>query len=317
MNDITLLKRLQPLLRPYPWAMPAVVLVGMLASLFEGLGISLFIPVLQSLMPDAAPTAGGGLAQGLFRLVERIPAGDRLWVLPSLILACIVVKNLLSYSNYMLSAWLQNQISHRLRSQVHEQLLRVGYSYLENQNSGQLINTLAGETWRTGEAVAKLIGLITTICTTVVYTALLLLLSPTLTLVIAVVMGSISLLVRRIMRSVDRLGQRTVRANANLGMRMYEGLVGMRTIRAFGREDYEQARFEADSRQVKSAFVRLETLSSAVPPLYEVLSSLLVLVILAVAVRYDRAFVPALLTFLFMLYRLQPQMQMIESYRTS
>lgn len=317
MKDAALLRRLLPLLRLYPWAIPVVVVVGMLASLFEGLGISLFIPVLQSLMQDAAPTAGGALPQALFRLVERIPAGDRLWVLPCLILACIVVKNLLSYSNYMLSAWLQNQVSHRLRSKVHQQFLRVGYSYLEGQNSGQLINTLAGETWRTGEAVAKLIGLITTLCTTVVYIALLLLISPPLTLVIAVAMGSISLLVRWMMRSVDYLGQRTVQANVNLGMRMYEGLVGMRTIRAFGREDYEQARFDADSRRVRRAFVQLETLSSAVPPLYEVLSSLLVLVILAIAVGYDRAFVPALLTFLFMLYRLQPQMQMIESYRTS
>jgi subfamily B ATP-binding cassette protein MsbA len=167
-KDVTVLQRLLPFLRFYPWAIPLVVVLGMLAALFEGLGISLFIPVLQGLMQDAAPSTGSALFQSLFRLVERIPASNRLWILPFLILGCIVVKNMLSYSNHMLSVWLQNQISHRLRSLVHQQLLRVGYGYLEAQNSGQLINTLGGETWRAGEAVAKLVGLITTLCTTIV-----------------------------------------------------------------------------------------------------------------------------------------------------
>lgn len=316
-RELTVIKRLLPLLSLHPWAIGSIVFIGMLASLFEGLGISLFIPVLQILMQDSPSVAGGVLPQTLFRLVGRIPVGDRPWVLPSLILTSIALKNVLSYSNYLLSAWLQHQVSHRLRSQVYQQLLQVEYSYLETQDSGRLINTLSGETWRTGEAIAKLIGLITTLCTTGVYGLLLLLISPRLTLVVAGAMGSISLLVRRLMRSTDHLGQRTVQANGSLGMRMYEGLVGMRTIRAFGREDYEQRRFEAESRQVQRTFMRLETLSQAVFPLHEVLSSLLVLAILVVALQYDRAFLPALLTFLFMLYRLQPQMQMIDGYRTN
>ncbi|WOD39252.1 ABC transporter ATP-binding protein [Nodosilinea sp. E11] len=316
MKDVTVVKRLLPLLRLYPWAIPAIVLLGMLASIFEGLSISLFIPVLQSLMQDTVqPAEGSILMQTLFRLMDRIAARDRIWVLPALIMGCILLKNLLSYSNYLLSAWLQSHISHRLRSRVFQQLLRVGYDYLETQDSGKLMNTLAGETWRTGEALSKLIGLITTICTTVVYATLLLLISWRLTLLIAVVMAAISIVVQWVTRYTTRLGQQAVQANADLGIRMYEGLVGMRTIRAFGREDHEQQTFDHKSQQVQQAFLRLNALSSTVHPLYEVLSALLVLAILVLSVQYDRTFLPALLTFLFMLYRLQPQMQLIDSYR--
>lgn len=317
MKEMRVIKRLLPLLSSYPWAMPTIVIVGMLASIFEGLSISLFVPVLQNLMQETAQPAGSSaLMQTLFQLMQRISAQDRLWVLPALIMGCILVKNILSYSNHVLSAWLQNKVSHQLRSQVFQQLLRVGYGYLETQDSGQLMNTLAGETWRMGEAVAKLIGLITTLCTTVVYIVLLLLISPTLTVAIGVAMALISLVVQQVTQRIDRLGRQTVRANADLGMHMYEGLVGMRTIRAFGREDYEQVKFDHTSQRMQLAFWRLNALSGTVQPLYEILSALLVLAILVLAVQYDRAFLPALLTFLFMLYRLQPQMQLIDNYRT-
>lgn len=316
MKDRTVLKRLLPLLRLYPWAIPAIIVLGMLASIFEGLSISLFIPVLQSLMQETAqPPSDSVLMKTLFQLMDGIAGRNRLWVLPALIMGCILIKNLLSYSNYLLSAWLQAHISHRLRSRVFQQLLWVGYDYLETQDSGKLMNTLAGETWRTGEALSKIIGLITTFCTTVVYTTLLLLISWRLTLLIAVVMAAISVVVQWVTRYTTRLGQQAVHANADLGIRMYEGLVGMRTIRAFGREDYEQQTFDHNSRQVQQAFLRLNALSGTVNPLYEVLSALLVLSILVLSVQYDRAFLPALLTFLFMLYRLQPQMQLIDSYR--
>ncbi|MEB3233453.1 MAG: ABC transporter ATP-binding protein [Leptolyngbyaceae bacterium] len=316
-KDIALCRQLLPLLKLYPWAIPVIVVLGMLGSIFEGLGISLFVPVLQGLMQDSAATPGGSaLIQWIFQLVDDISPQDRLWMLPALILLCILVKNLLSYTNGVLSAWLKCRVSHQLRSRVFHQLLTVSHSYLGTQDSGKLMNTLGGETWRTGEAIATLISLITTFCTTVVYTAILLLISPKLAVLIGVVMGTISLAIRRVTRRIDHLGKRVVESNANLGLRMYEGLVGMKTIRAFGQEPYEQQQFDRSSQQVQRSLLHLDMLSTTVSPLYEVFSALLVLTILVIAVQNDRTVLPTLLTFLFMLYRLQPQMQLFDSYRT-
>lgn len=317
MKELAVIKQLLPLIRLYPWAIPAIVVLGVLASLFEGLGISLFIPVLQTLMQDEPPSgASGSLLQHLLRLTENIPANDRLWMLPTIILGCILIKNGFSYSNVVLSAWLNSRISHRLRSQVFQQLLSVSNSYLAMQESGRLMNTLAGETWRVGQAVTALIQLITTVCTTVVYTTLLLLISWRLTLVIGIVMGGISLTIQFITRQIKTLGQKAVEINADLGVRMYEGLTGMQTIRAFGREPYEQRQFDRASARVQNIMLRLDMLSGMVQPLYEVLSALLVLTILVLGLLQDRAALPTMLTFLFMLYRLQPQMQQIDGYRT-
>jgi subfamily B ATP-binding cassette protein MsbA len=318
MKDVRVIKALVPLLRLYPWAVPTIVLLGLLTSGFEGLGISLLIPVLHRLMQDTPTLANEGwFLQRLLGIVEHLPLGDRPWSLPALIMACIVVKNLLGYGNHLLSAWLQHQVSHHLRSRVFQQLLQVNYGYLETQDSGRLLNILTGETWRAGEAFSKFIQLLTTLCTILVYGVLLLLLSPQLTLAIGVAMVAISTLVQWVTRSTTGWGQRSVAANTHLGMRMYEGVMAMATIRAFGREAYEQQRFNQASTQVQGAFLRLEALSGLVYPLYEMASALLVLAILVIAVQYNRNFLPVLLTFLFMLYRLQPHMQLLDSYRTS
>lgn len=318
MSQTTAFKKLLPLLRLYPWAIPTLIIVGILASLFEGLGISLFIPVLQGLMQDSAqmPPTDSVLIQRLFRFVEGLGAQDRPWELPALIFGCILIKNLLGYFNQVFSAWLQARISDHLRSRVFCQLMSVSQSYIERQDSGKLMSTLSGETWRAGQALSDLIGLITTLCTTLVYVTLLLLISLRLTVIVAVVMGGISLLIRQVTHQVDQLGRRVVKSNALLGIRMYEGLVGLRTIRSFGREGYEQQKFDQVSKQLRDAMVQLNAVSVSVNPLYEVLSALLVLSILVVAVQNNQAFLPTLLTFLFMLYRLQPQIQLLDSYRT-
>lgn len=318
MKQTAAIKHLLPLVKLYPWAIPTIVFLGVLSSVFEGLGISLFIPVLQTLLQETPQSTNQSpLLQGLFQLLQGIPAQERLWMLPAGIFGCILIKNGLSYTNTVISAWFNSRISHRLRSQVFEQLLSVSYSYLEVQDSGRLMNTLASETWRTSQAISVMISLITTLCTTIVYTLLLLLISWPLTLLIGVVMGIISLIIQFVTRRIKSIGQQAVQANADLGVRMYEGLIGMRTIRSFGREGYEQQQFDRASQKVRKTLLKVDMLSGTVQPLYEILSALLVLSILVLAVLHDRSSLPTLLTFLFMLYRLQPQMQQIDGYRAS
>lgn len=307
-----------PLLKEYPGVIVIVVAIGMMASIFEGLGITLLIPVLQSLMQEEGGSETHSVLMAfLLRFSSWIPEDHRLWALPALILFCIILKNLFSYGNLLLSAWLKEGINDRLRCRVFHQLLSVEAGYIESRNTGEMLNTLSNETSRTGEAVAQLIRLITTFCTLLVYASLLLLISLSLTLIICVASMAISVLIQSAMSSARQAGVNAVQNSGEMTIQMQETLIGMRTIRAFGREDYEQETFEILSCRVRDAWLRLEQLTSLVSPLYEVLSTALVLVVLVFALWYDRNSLPAVLTLLFMLYRLQPQLQTIEGLRTS
>jgi subfamily B ATP-binding cassette protein MsbA len=316
MKEAKAIRTLWPLLKLYPWGIPAIVILGILSSLSEGLGISLFIPLLQGLDKTSSPgSSGNNLLDFINHLFSHLSPTNRIVVIALCIFGTILLKNCVAYSNTSLLSWLNSRIGHRLRTGIFNQLLSTSYSFLETQESGNLLNTLATETWRTGQALGILVNLIICICTIFVFTTLLLLISWKLTLLVALGLGLISTTIQLVTRQVKNLGQQALEVNKILGNRMWEGLAGMKVIRAFGRESYEQERFDVASREVRNTFLKLDMLSGVVNPLSEVLSVVLLLYILVVALLQDRAALPTLLTFIFILYRLQPQVKQLDSYR--
>ncbi len=310
------IRNLLPLLRLYPWAIPAIVILGFLSSLSEGLGISLFIPLLQDFIQTNSQSTSSNIFVGFInRLFVQVSPNNRLLIIALCIFGSILLKSCLSYGNAILFAWLNSRISHRLRSGIFKQLLSVSYSFLENNESGKLMNTLATETWQTSRALGVLVSLIINVCTIFVFVILLLLISWQLTLLVTIALVLISLIIQLVTREVKGLGQQSLQANKILANRMWEGFGGMKVIRAFGRESYEQERFEEASEDVSSTFLKLDVLSRVVNPLSEVLSVALLLCILAIALLQNQAALPTLLTFIFILYRLQPQVKQLDSTR--
>ncbi len=316
MKEAQAIKTLIPLLKLYPWGIPAIIVLGILSALSEGLGISLFIPLTQSLEQTNSQAVSGDFFVGFInRLFIQVSPNNRFLIIALCMFGSILLKSCLGYSNTLLLAWLNTRISHRLRSGIFKQLLNVSYSFIESNESGNLINTLATETWQTSRALGVLVNLIINACTIFVFIILLLLISWQLTLLVTVALGLISVIIQLVTREVKSLGQQAVQANKILASRMWEGLGGMKVIRSFGRESYEQERFEQASKQVRSTFVKLDMLSGAVNPLSEVLSAALIVGILVIALLQDRADLPTLLTFIFILYRLQPQVKQLDSAR--
>lgn len=82
MKSTGIIKKLFPLLNLYPWAIPVIIILGILTSLSEGLGISLFIPFLQSLEPGSQSGSGTFLGTILNRLFSDIPPSNRLLIIP-------------------------------------------------------------------------------------------------------------------------------------------------------------------------------------------------------------------------------------------
>ena len=304
-----------PLLRARPWVIAALVVLGVLASLAEGVGISLFIPFLQSINGGRFETESGRwFTEALAGLFDGVPPERRLLVISACILTSIVLKAGLSYGYEALFGWLDARIGHRLRTGVFHQLLTVGYGFIERNDHGDLLNTLSTETWRTGDALRTLLYSVILLCTTAIYVALLVLISWRLTLVVGAAMLGISMLVQRLGHRVKALGEEMTKANKGLAARMLEGLGGMKVIRTFVREAYEQDRFDRASDRVSRMGYRLGLVSGAVGPIYEVLTAVLLVCVLLVGVR-TTGDLPALLVFIFVLYRLQPRIRALDGVR--
>jgi ATP-binding cassette, subfamily B, bacterial MsbA len=307
------LKALFPLLHLRRWVLSVMILLGVMAALSEGLSISLFVPLIQNQMGSGADEMMGKLGA----LYQGVPRETRFLWMGLSILLCVVLKNVLSYSYALLMQRVSASIGHRLRCGVLHQLLSVGQSYLDTHDSGKLLTTLGTDTWQVSSAFTVLAGMAINVCMTLTLTILLVLISWKLTLVTGGLLLVISQIVQLLTGSVKQLSRQAMAANARLSQRMLETFHGSRLIRAFGRESYEEERFDAASRNVSNIFWRMERVSGLVSPLSEILAAALLLGILVVTTMRAPGQMATTVTFLILLYRLHPRIRQLESDRVA
>jgi hypothetical protein len=90
--------------RPYPWALPSLVLLGLMASLAEGFGIGLLIPLLDTLLGGSSAVAPGPFERFALELAPDAGPGARLTAL-SLMIIALSVKILIHAADLGPAAW--------------------------------------------------------------------------------------------------------------------------------------------------------------------------------------------------------------------
>lgn len=317
MKEAKAIKALLPLLTLYRWKILGVVILGILAAFWEGLGISLFIPFLQNLGQTNNQVESENLWLGfLNQLFNQVPPDRRILVISLCIFSSLILKNYLIYSSAIFYSRLYWRMSYQLHANVFKQLLSVSYSFLDSSQSGKLLNTLHTQTWEAVDATFTFVDLIGNVFTIVVFAILLLLTSWQLTLLAVVALVLISMIIQQVSDRAQYLGRQAVGANDVLASRMLESFYAMRLIRAFGQESYEQKRFEQAFDRLRNVSIDLDEIRARIGPLSEILAVSLLGSILLISLQ-NQANLPTALTFIFMLYRLQPHVSSLDGNRIS
>lgn len=307
-------RRLMPYFGLYPWSFALISLLGILASLAEGIGIGLFIPFLQDLEQGVDRKSDVWLINALDELFASVPPENRLLVICLCIFLSITIKAILNFASKCLFHWLDAEIIHRQRSIIVDQLLRVDYRFIELSQTGAIVNTLGNETWRSSEAMAEFVNFVISASTLVVYGLLLLLISWQLTLLVFLVMILISMLIRWITERAESLGKEATRASQEVTIGELEVVEGMKVIRTNNREDYARQKFGAASRRAAEAIRHVAVIREWVTPVYEVLAAGFLVAVLYASLGSGMP-LAALLVFLFVLYRLQPLVKALDESR--
>ena len=295
-----------PLLKFYPWAIPTIICLGALASVAEGVGISLLIPFLENLKSGKVLESIHPLMGLLNQQLVGFEPAQRALILAISILIAILIKIVLSYAYSVLCSWLLNQTLHRLRTGVFEHLMQVGQSFWDLSKSGQLLNLINQETARASQALAFTVWALINLCVIGILGALLLLISWQLTLLVMLSFFLISGLMQILSAKIEPLGQKVLQGNIQLSKLAIEGFTGIKTIRAFGRESDEKRRYQQASQQLTRLNLKQEMQSALLEPVSEGLAVAILIMVMLIAAQAQIG-LSVLITFIFMLYRLQPQ----------
>lgn len=293
MSEVEIVRTLTPLLRRHRWAVAGAVALGSIVAITEGLGIGLLVPLL----------GGSGDAASLQTILL-------------LLAGLLALRNVLTFAHGALLAALTSRLAHGLRRRVFAHYLVMDQRRLDAAERGALVHLAENQTWETSAAIGTVAGIGTRLCKIVVFAAVLLALSWTRTVCVLAALAAVSMSVRGLGKRARVLSHVEMRAWETMAQRIVETLRAMRTVRAFGREGYEQARFDAASASEARAHERMQILHALVAPIGELLVLIVILGVLGLALR-DPAAMPSALAFVLVLQRMHPQVQQLDGGRLS
>jgi len=232
------LLRLGPVLQPY-WKRVALVLLVTLALT----GLYLAIPAIIRQVIDIG-------------LAKREPAFIA-WMAAALFAIGLVRAGLIYVQRYQ-SEWIANQVGYNLRNRLYETIQRQSFTFHDHSQTGQLISRCIEDV----RAIERFTGF-----SVVEMIRLLLLTVGIITLLVAQssYLASIALLPLIPLILVTsgfgmRVGEFFYRVDVALGdisALIQENVSGAQVVRAFGREDYEAARFAAKNRELYRARIKV------------------------------------------------------------
>jgi ATP-binding cassette, subfamily B, bacterial MsbA len=213
MKEIRAVVSLLKLMRRYTWALPIIIMLGLLSTTVEGIGFYLFVPLFESFSSAfEREWADNPILVRLDSFFDSLPAQSRAQIIVACIIGSIAVKSLISYSDDLIWNWFEAKINYRLQLRLYGQLMHVGYTYLDDKRSGALLNTLETQSWNATEALSKVVSSILEIFASSFFLLLLLMLSWKLTLVVVVGSLAISLIIHVITRRTEDIGREVVKA---------------------------------------------------------------------------------------------------------
>jgi ATP-binding cassette, subfamily B, bacterial MsbA len=293
-----------------------------LAAIFEGFGIGFLLSFLQSLTaPTAPPTQTGVAWFDVGVLGIHTSAVSRLVRISLLILLTTWMRGMFNYFATIYTEIAQLNLVDRLRRQIFEQLQALHLSYFSQKRSGELINTLTTEVERIRTVFSGISFLITRALTVGVYIVSILMLSWQLSIISVLLFGLLAIGVATINSRIREASFNISKSNSRLASTFMEFVSGIRTIHAFGTQDFERRKFYQDSQNWVNASTRSAKIASLVRPISEGLATAVLIGMLLIAftlfVEKGLLQVSSLLTFFFVLFRLVPIIQDVNGVRAS
>ena len=294
----------------HTWAFPVIVVLGIVSSFADSLGISLIVLFLYTVMGRSADAAeaGGPLGKFFEVVTAYIPNATYLALM---VLGLILTKLAFSTLYAFISASVQNGISQDVRDRLHQQYLDVEYNYIRNREEGEMLKVLAIDSWTVSSAYRMISHVVVSAIAVFVMMAFLFSLSWQLTILAIIGAAALLAFVNLLAIPVRRLGRRTAEINQELAARTLYTLQGMRAIRAFGQEQEHQKTFADTSEKAKRLAVTTERLYAVLPPVTE-LGYLLLLASIAGLASLTSVPFASTLACVALLYRMQGPLRDIQ-----
>ncbi|MDP3930365.1 MAG: ABC transporter ATP-binding protein [Bacteroidota bacterium] len=247
-----------------------------IALIFPFLGLLFGKTALVTVKPAfefSSESLSGLLNFHLSEIIRTDGAESALIFICGLLVATIFLKNLFRYLALFFMVSLRNNVVSDLRESLFKHILVLPLSYFSEEKKGDLISRMSSDILQIEIAImSSLEALFKEPLTMVINLALLIVISPQLTIIVFVTLPIMGLLIGRIGKMLKKYSQRGQSKFGDLVSLYEETLMGIRIIKAFNSQAFFMRRFTKENRAYTAINVASNRTSDASSPLSETLS---------------------------------------------
>ncbi|MGH7636776.1 MAG: ABC transporter ATP-binding protein [Gemmatimonadaceae bacterium] len=323
-----LYRRLLGFLRPHAWRMAAAIASNVVASVLDAFAFTLLIPFLNALFkqPDLIAADLGFISRvqrqtiGAFLDPAQPMVSLRNVILVMLVL--VLAKNVFVWLGGQLGAGLQEYVTRDLRDAVFRHLQRLPIGYFQRTKTGQIMSTVLADTEQTRGVITEVVTRTLQNGTMVIVNVgVLLAISARLTLIALIIAPLLTITLQPILRKLRR-GHRQLRGEyGEITSVLQEAVSGIRLVKSFRGEPYEDTRFTRASDSYSSGAARITRIAFLSQPLTELIGTTIAVLILWIGAQQalgaggiDGA---QLITFMIIVMRLLPPLKQLSQMPTT
>lgn len=309
--------------------MLGTIACNIIAAALDVFSFTLLVPFLNALFgaQELIPRAKNSwVTAAQDRLVGAfLDPGDRLSSVTTMMIAILVIvtlKNVFVWLAGQLGASLQENVTRDLRDAVFHHLQRLPLGYFQRTKTGQIISRVLSDTEQTKALITELVTRTLQNLAQIVGTIIILLnYSVRLTFIALVMAPLLTLSLQPVLRKL-RKGHRRLRGDyGEITSVLQEVVSGIRLVKSFRGEPYEDARFAQASGRYSSGMVRITRVAALSQPMTELIGTAVAMLILWLGARevlgagtMDSA---TLITFMIMVMRLLPPLKQLSQAPTT
>ena len=297
--------------KEFPRVVVLAFVFTLLSAAFEGLGLGFLLTFLQGVTDPSAPPIETGIQFiDVWLLAVNAPAQERLYRVSALIVIITAMRSIFAYCASLYASVGKFKLAYQLRLRIFEQLQNLPISYFARTRSGELVNSITNEIFQIMQAFESVAIILISGTTLIVYLGSMVLMSWQLTIVAVMLFGLLSAGISTLLGQVREASFARSQASGRYVSVALEFINGIRTVKAFGAQNFERKRFYRQNKEFLDASTKAVSFMAVVAPLIEGVATIfliaLMLFSLAILIPAGQLQIASLLTFMFVMLRMMP-----------
>jgi len=316
-GDITTRKKVDALKRVItfrPRFTAILTVFGGIVAFLEGIGLSFIYPILEVAQEGGRPEPQDGIMEAFLSFYDLAGIPFTLEFLIIGVAGIMIVRYTASFVVTWLGAILQQRYEETMRTKAFESALAAEIGYYDQHGTDDILNAIITETRYAGKVIKYFVRTIEQLALGLVYLAVMIFISPLMTVFAIILLGGITVFLRFIVEPAYAVGTRVAEANQDVQGAVQAGTQGIRDVKLFGLAEEVYSEFRQSIRQYTKSSIDVSRNEAAIKNAYELTAALSIFVLIYVGFVFSGLSLGALGIFLFAMFMLAPVMSSLNSY---